>query len=100
MQVIRSTFTANSILGIERALTHSLGNLNTCLQGAGFNEPHEDSPLRTEGISEIVMVQSRNPVGEYLTRLDDIGGHLSQLLSGHGKLGPCQSRISVAKQNG
>gem|GEM_PF-6133679 len=46
------------------------------------------------------MVQSRKPVGGNLTRLDDIGGHLSQLLSGLGKLGPCQSRISVAKQNG
>lgn len=41
-----------------------------------------------------------NPVGGSFTRLDDIGGHLSQLHSGLGQLGPCQSRISVAKQNG
>jgi len=75
-----------------------LDNLNKCLQGAGSYVPDEDS-LRAEGLS-IVMVQSRNPVGGNLTRLDDIGGHLSQLLSGLGKLGPCQSRISVAKQNG
>jgi hypothetical protein len=48
----------------------------------------------------MVLVQSRNPIGGKLTGLNDMGGHLSQLLSGLGELRPCQSRISVAKQNG
>jgi hypothetical protein len=60
----------------------------------------DDSPLRTEGFSEVVVVQSRNPVGVRLACFDDLGGHFSQLLSGFGKQRECQSRISVAKQNG